>query len=182
MQLISVGTRINWWSFLVVLAVCAVQVGCVQRRLTIRSNPPGALVYIDDQEIGYTPVSTPFTYYGTRKIQLIKDGYETVTALQRFRPPWYQIPPLDFVSENFGLREHRDERALDFQLIPQQIVPTEKLRERAEQLRASSGQGIATPVFTPPAPILPSGQVPAPQIPPPPVPPSTPPPGVGFGP
>ena len=27
--------------------------GCVRRRLTIRSSPPGALVYIDDQEIGY---------------------------------------------------------------------------------------------------------------------------------
>jgi hypothetical protein len=33
--------------------------GCVQRRMTIRSNPPGALVYVDDYQIGTTPVSTP---------------------------------------------------------------------------------------------------------------------------
>ena len=42
----------------------------VRRRITIKTDPPGALVYIDDQEIGVTPVSTSFTYYGTRKIQI----------------------------------------------------------------------------------------------------------------
>ena len=31
--------------------------GCVQRRMTVRSNPPGALVYVDDYQIGTTPVS-----------------------------------------------------------------------------------------------------------------------------
>src|SRR5688572_31069760 len=52
--------------------------GCVQRRLTIRSNPPGARVYVGDEEIGTTPVSTDFVYYGTRRIRLAKDGYETL--------------------------------------------------------------------------------------------------------
>ena len=49
------------------LLLCASQSGCVERRLTIRSNPPGALVYVDDYTIGVTPVSTSFIYYGTRK-------------------------------------------------------------------------------------------------------------------
>ena len=53
--------------------------GCVQRRMTIRSSPPGAMVYVDNQEIGTTPVSTGFTYYGTREFRLVKDGYETLT-------------------------------------------------------------------------------------------------------
>ncbi len=130
-----------------VLACC--ETGCLQRRLTIRSNPPDALVYIDDQEIGYTPVSTPFTYYGTRKIQLIKDGFETLTVYQKFPTPWYEIPPLDFVSENFWPRETRDERILDFQLYPQQIVSPEQIRQRGEQLRASARQGAVTPLFAP---------------------------------
>ncbi|MEI6037860.1 MAG: PEGA domain-containing protein, partial [Planctomycetota bacterium] len=43
--------------------LCA-STGCVQRRMTIRSNPPGALVYVDDYQIGATPVSTDFIYYG----------------------------------------------------------------------------------------------------------------------
>ena len=38
--------------WLLALAICALQTGCVQRRLTIRSNPPGALVYVDDEPLG----------------------------------------------------------------------------------------------------------------------------------
>lgn len=55
-------------------AAVAAAGGCVQRRMTVRSNPPGALVYVDDYQIGTTPVSTDFIYYGTRKIRLVKDG------------------------------------------------------------------------------------------------------------
>ncbi len=124
--------------------------GGVRRRLTIRSNPAGALVVIDDQEIGFTPVSTTFTYYGTRKIQLIKDGFETLTVKQAIQPPWYEYPPFDFVSENFAWSEVRDERVIDFQLIPQQIVPTDVLRGRAEELRDSARRGVITPLPTTP--------------------------------
>ena len=37
------------------VVVLATAGGCVERRMTIRSNPPGALVYVDDYEIGITP-------------------------------------------------------------------------------------------------------------------------------
>jgi hypothetical protein len=63
---------------------------------------------------------------------------------------WCQYPPTDFFSENHWPLETRDERELDFQLYPQQMVPISKLRERAEQLRGSSRQGFATPIFTAP--------------------------------
>lgn len=129
-----------------VLALLAVAPGCVRRRMTVRTTPPGALLYVDDQEIGTTPVSTSFTYYGTRKIQLVKDGFETLTVKQTFYPPWYEITPLDFVSENLWPHEIRDEQFLDFQLRPQQIVPAEKLVERAESLRGGARQGYAVPL------------------------------------
>ena len=118
--------------------------------MTIRSNPPGALVYIDNQEIGFTPVSTPFVYYGTRNIRLVKDGYETLSVKQNFKAPWYEIPPADFVTENFWPKELRDERMLDFQLVPQQIVPTEKLLERAQGLRGNVRQGTISPLLNQP--------------------------------
>lgn len=137
-----------WWLTLLTAATCLTPAGCVRRRMTIRSNPPGALAFVDDQEIGLTPVSTDFTYYGTRKIQLFKDGYETVATKHRFPTPWYEVPPLDFISENLWPFEIRDERAVDFDLIPQQIVPNEKLLERAESLRRSTQQGHAVPMWT----------------------------------
>ena len=31
------------------LLACLLTTGCVRRRMTIRSNPPGATVYVDDQ-------------------------------------------------------------------------------------------------------------------------------------
>ena len=127
------------------VVVCLLSTGCVRRRMTIRSNPPGAVVYIDDQLIGTTPVSTSFTYYGTRKFRLVKSGYETLTTLSRMRAPWYQIPPLDFVSENLVGREIRDERVLDFTLQPQRIVPNTELLSRAHNLRDSNAQGFLVP-------------------------------------
>lgn len=118
-------------------------VGCVRRRLTIRTNPPGAMVYVDRQPIGQTPVSDNFTYYGTRHIEIVKDGYRTETFLRTFNPPWYQIPPLDFVTENLWPWEKRDERIVDVQMVPEPVVPQEALIASAENLRLQASQGIA---------------------------------------
>jgi hypothetical protein len=125
-------------------AICAS--GCVRRRLTVRTNPPGAQVFVDDQEIGTTPCSSAFVYYGTRKITIMKDGYRTETVFQKIPPPWYQIPPLDFVSENIVPREIRDERVVDVQLVPQELMPQQKLLDRAAALRASARSGTVTPM------------------------------------
>lgn len=121
--------------FALLIVLIPVTMGCVQRRMTIRSNPPGALVYVDDYEIGVTPVSHSFTYYGQRKIRLVKDGYETLTVMQNIRPPWYQYPVVDFLAENLWPGEIRDERELSFNMAPQVIVPPDQLLGRAEELR-----------------------------------------------
>ncbi len=114
------------------------QSGCVQRRMTVRSNPPGALLYVDDYEIGATPISTNFVYYGNRKMRLVKDGYETLTVIQPIPAPWYQYPPFDFITENFLPGEIRDQRTIDFQLKPQMVVPTDQLISRAEGMRRNN--------------------------------------------
>lgn len=145
---------------LLLLFVCLPPAGCVRRRMTIRSNPPGATVYVDDQEIGETPVSTSFIYYGTRKIQLVKDGFETLTIKHRFAAPWYQVPPLDFVSENLVPYEFRDERILDLELEPQRVVPLPELLDRAQQLRRSTQSGYTVsppPAGQPSGPATPAG-------------------------
>jgi hypothetical protein len=140
----SFGSHNQAGRLLCMLLLLALAVpGCVRRRMLIRSQPVGATVYVDDQEIGTTPVSTEFTYYGTRKIQLIKDGYETLTVQQMFFPPWYQFPVVEFISENLSPREHRDEHLLDFQLEPQRILPADELLERAQELRVNTSRGYS---------------------------------------
>ncbi len=138
------------------IVLCTALAGCVERRLTVRTNPPGALVYVDDYEIGTTPVSASFTYYGTRKIRLVKDGYETLTVMQWIPPPWYEFPPMDFVSENFVPGQIRDQRFLDFQLKPQAVVPSGELLARAEQLRRGVHVATGTAPLAP-LPAVPGG-------------------------
>lgn len=160
------------------LAIVALVVptGCVRRRLAVRSNPPGALVFVDNQQIGTTPCSVDFTYYGTREIRLVKPGYETLTVNQPIPMPWYQIPPVDFVSENLWPAQVEDHRTVAFNLQPQIIVPTEQLIERGNQLRqetlgttsAAVSPGIPTPPLTPPPSL---GPTPTPVIGPTPLPP-----------
>jgi hypothetical protein len=127
-------------------ALCIGASGCVRRRLTVRTNPPGAQVFVDDQEIGTTPCSSSFVYYGTRKITILKDGYRTETIFQKIPPPWYQLPGIDFVAENLNPRETRDERIVDVQLVPEELVPQQKLIDRAQMLRDSVRSGTVTPL------------------------------------
>ncbi|MCO6046844.1 PEGA domain-containing protein [Aeoliella sp. ICT_H6.2] len=142
---------------LLLCLVLMTSTGCVRRRLTVRSNPPGALVYVDNQMIGTTPCSVDFTYYGTREIRLIKSGYETLTVNQPIPAPWYQVPPLDFVSDNFALHKIRDDRTVSFNLQPQMMLPVEEVIRRGEELRSRTvtGQvmqasGTGAPVVTQP--------------------------------
>jgi hypothetical protein len=134
---------------LLALLVLAVACGCVRRRLTVRSDPPGAMVSVDQQEIGVTPVSVPFTYYGTRNFVVSRDRYETAAASRTFHPPWYEWPGLDFLSENLWPFEVRDERVVEFQLQPKQLVQPDKLMRRAGDLRDSARSGVVAPVPTP---------------------------------
>ena len=133
----------------------------MQRRMTIRSNPPGALVYVDDYQIGTTPVSTDFVYYGTRKIRLVKDGFETLTVRQPIPVPWYEVFPLDFVSENLWPWEIRDERVVDLAMAPAESQPAELVVARAQTARLAAGS-------LPPVPAAPLPAVVAPLPPPPP--------------
>ncbi|MDD3468353.1 MAG: PEGA domain-containing protein [Thermoguttaceae bacterium] len=113
-------------------------VGCVQRRLTIRSNPPGAVVYVDNQEIGTTPISTNFLFYGQRHIRLVKDGYEEIDEMREIRAPWYQLPVVDMVSETVVPGEIQDRRTLQYTLKSKQQTTGNQLLNEAEQFRATT--------------------------------------------
>ena len=118
--------------------------GCVQRRLQIRSQPEGALVSIDRQPVGLTPVAVPFTYYGSRELQLEKEGFKTVRVEQKVRPPWFDRFPISFFSNHFAGRELRDDRLFDFALEPKQQIDEAVLFDRANNLRHNIQRGTLT--------------------------------------
>lgn len=143
---------------LAVLLMISSTAGCVERRFTIYSEPPGALVYVNGNYLGMTPVDGYITYYGKQQFTLIKEGYETLDVVQPYPPVWYDIPGLDFITENIWPLKLRDVRKFSYTMRPLQTIPPDDVRMRAEELR-SRGQNIGVPL--PPRPLAP-GATPSP--------------------
>ncbi len=122
---------------ILVLTLCVGMVatsgGCLRRRMTINSNPPGATVYVDGRQLGKTPVSTDFTYYGTRNIRLEKDKYQTRNIKQKVSPPWYEFPPLDFFTETFSVGEIKNHHVWTYELQRQAYSPGDQILKRANE-------------------------------------------------
>ncbi|MBI3823642.1 MAG: hypothetical protein HY289_13315 [Planctomycetes bacterium] len=134
--------------------------GCVERRMVIITDPypaaSNAIVFDEkNQPIGGTPVDKPFTYYGTYKFRIVKDGYEPLVMEQRVRAPWYELPGLDFISENLIPWTIRDVRVFRVVLQPAQVRPVEQLLQDAEGLGTYS-RTIGEPLPDPnPRPVTP---------------------------
>lgn len=134
---------------LLLFSVVLASPGCVERRMTIRTNVDqqgGALVIIDDVEVGMSPVSTSFTYYAPREIKLIKDGYEPLRVIQPVPPPWWDSPLLEFVTENLIPWTARDEREFYYELQPTRPVTSREVLERAETLRREARADVSSQV------------------------------------
>ncbi|HOQ88291.1 MAG TPA: PEGA domain-containing protein [Phycisphaerae bacterium] len=109
--------------------------GCVRRTVTIRTDPQGATVHLNDQTIGTTPVSTDFTWYGDYDVVIRKEGYQTLSTHERIDAPWYELPGLDFISEVLVPWTIHDQRELTYTLEPAKPVDAEQLLEEAKQMR-----------------------------------------------
>lgn len=144
---------IRSFHFLVLVATVFVFSGCVTRSITVKTNPSNALVYIDNELIGESPVTTPFTFYGTRKIMIEKkdeDGvltHERTIVFEKIKAPVYEIFPLDFFSELIWPFTIKDDQVLSYNLVelaPLSIKERQaKMLKNAEELR----QRVNAPEF-----------------------------------
>jgi hypothetical protein len=62
--------------------------GCVERKLTINTEPQGALVILNDEEIGTSPVTVSFEWYGDYWVRISKEGYESLNTHRPLKGPW----------------------------------------------------------------------------------------------
>jgi len=109
--------------------------GCVRRTLTIRTVPDGGLVFLNDEEVGFSPVSIDFTWYGDYDVIVRKPGYQTLKTHLLVRQPWYQIPPIDFFAEVLWPGHIHDQHEGNFELQPESLPEIADLIDRAKAMR-----------------------------------------------
>ena len=128
--------RLSWFLTLAAVLVLSSSLGCVERTAKIQTQPPGALVIVNDEEVGVSPVKFSFLWYGDYDIILRKPGYATLKTHYQLNAPWYQWPPIDLVAETMvPVMIHDDQVLPPFTLEPEAAPSAETVVERAVELR-----------------------------------------------
>lgn len=109
--------------------------GCVERELTINTRPQGALVELNDEEIGTSPVTVPFEWYGDYRVRIRKSGFETLNTHRNLKGPWYDKFPFDFFAQILYPKRIIDSYEWTFELSPKQQISREELIEKARDMK-----------------------------------------------
>ena len=117
------------------LAIIVIFSGCVERRLTINTRPQGALVTLNDEEIGTSPVTVSFNWYGYYNVRISREGFETLKTHRRLKGPWYDSFPFDFFAQCLNPDRIVDSYEWTFELKERQQAKRQQLIEDARQLK-----------------------------------------------
>jgi hypothetical protein len=123
------------WILLAVLTAGLLLNGCVERKLTINTEPQGAVVVLNDEEIGTSPVTVSFEWYGDYNVRISKEGFETLKTHRELKPPLHDYFPFDFFAEILNPNRIVDSYEWTFTLAPQKQPSREQLIEDAENLK-----------------------------------------------
>ncbi len=107
--------------------------GCVERKMMVRSDPPGATVTLNRLQTpgGVTPLEVPFDHYGTWHLALRREGCRDYEGAADLSAPWWGYPPFDLFTDvlwPFTIEDHR-EVAVTLAPLPDPL-PLEEIRER----------------------------------------------------
>jgi hypothetical protein len=125
-------------AFVLLWAAIGMACGCVERRYTIRTEPPGAQVIVNGESLGPAPASHNYYYHGDREITLVMDGYQTKTIIQPMNAPWWDNYATEFFSENLVPFVIRDEREFTYKMEPYRAPTEEEIHGRADALRSEA--------------------------------------------
>ena len=109
--------------------------GCVERKLTINTQPQGALVILNDEEIGESPVTVNFDWYGYYSVRLSKEGFESLNTPQDLKGPWYDSFPFDFLAQIVYPGRIVSSYEWTFELSPRQPASPGDLIQKADELK-----------------------------------------------
>lgn len=109
--------------------------GCVERRLTVVTEPAEAVVWLNDEEIGVTPVTVNFNWYGDYNVRIEKSGYEILNTHRQLPRPAHDTFPWDFFAEVLWPGKIEDTYTWTFNLKPFEPVSEAELVEAAHRMR-----------------------------------------------
>ena len=121
-------------ALLLTLIAALALTACADRRIHITSDPPGALVTLNDVEIGRTPVEVNFTSFGTYDVRLQHTGYATLMTSAEANPELHDEPVFDALSVLTPGRPRTD-IYWHFIMDPLETDP-DALIHRAQEVRA----------------------------------------------
>jgi hypothetical protein len=110
--------------------------GCIERELTINTRPQGANVVLNDEEIGTSPVTVSFNWYGTYKVDITKKGYQSINTSKHLERPAEDYFPLDLFADIFSKPGTVRSYNWDFELFAYEPPQRQNVIERADQMQA----------------------------------------------
>lgn len=126
------GQKILLLASVVLMFVAA---GCVERQLTINTEPQGGLVFLNDEEIGIAPITIGFSWYGNYSVRVTKDDYQTLNTNRILKAPLHDKFPIDFFAEIVWPGKIVNSYDWTFKLEEYKIADRETLLKQAEELK-----------------------------------------------
>jgi hypothetical protein len=143
----GVRTSLRWCA-IVLLAIA----GCTERRLWVRTEPPGAAITVNGTALGPSPAKWSFDHYGLVRITAELPGYQPIERKVDLAPPWWQRPGLDFFPDVLVPVTLHDEHEVVLRLAPLPVRTEEGIEtelaglvERARAVRAQATEPDTEP-------------------------------------
>lgn len=138
------GTRVGAVAALVLLLAG----GCAQRHAVVTSEPAGATVFVNDVEVGRTPLKFDFTYYGVYDVRVEKAGFEPLRTKANANTPIDERMPVDLAAAALPFSIDHEvkwhftlEPALEATQSAEQLE--QGLLERAKEMQQRAGGDVA---------------------------------------
>lgn len=134
--------------------------GCVQRYLDFTSEPSGAFVFLDGRPVGRTPVRVEFHHYGVHEVILRHPGlapshepgaaaegtdYRAHRETIEISAPWFQIFPIDLITEHLWPGGLVDRHPFHYRLTPYDPAEGQEAFEDAAREAGLYGAGDPAP-------------------------------------
>ncbi len=93
------------------------------------------MVTLNDEEIGESPTTVNFRWYGDYNVRISKEGYETLNTHRELKGPWYDAFPFDFFAQIVNPNRTVDSYEWSFELSPRQQISREELIQNAQEAK-----------------------------------------------